>query len=46
MQDTYGLREVWIPEKRLLKEPGDDAKPKCNIFMSEEFHTPRPLVNA
>ena len=36
MKNTYGLKEVWIPEDEDLEEDYRHL-PKCNIFMSEDF---------
>ena len=36
MVETYGLKEVWVPENRHVQENFHD-KPKANIFMSPEF---------
>ena len=41
MTKAYGLKEVWFPEKRHV-----GMGPKCNIFMSREFHDPDQKENS
>ena len=44
MKEKYDLQEVWIPEKEQI-EAKYHQMPKCNIFMSTEFHKPKPKEN-
>ncbi len=37
MKNTYGLKEVWIPENKHLEDEEYFKLPRSNIFMSEDF---------
>ena len=34
-------QEVWVPEPSKVKNPNNLEYPKCNIFMSADFYSPK-----
>ena len=44
MKEEYKLEEVWVPENVQIDKKYHNM-PKCNIFMSPEFHKPNTVYN-
>ena len=44
MKEKYNLQEILIPEDKHINAKYR-SMPKCNIFMSTEFHVPNPEQN-
>lgn len=40
MKKSYGLKEIWVPEKAKFDIDENMQIPQANVFMSDEFYNP------